>query len=147
MLGTLALLPKRGEQEQDIGHTYRAVSVDVRPCAIRCATEVREQEKHISDFDCAVAVDVLGAAERVAVAVEAIRCIFAGSCVGGVGVVIASQFVLTAGDFIFIAHAIVIAVAVDDAAGTVCGPAAGIAPGSVHACTVVNRGGCVVIAR
>ena len=47
MLGTLALLPKRGEQEQDVGHTYRAVSVDVRPCAIRCATEVREQEKHI----------------------------------------------------------------------------------------------------
>ena len=131
--GTLAFIPKGGEQKQNIRHTYSAIAIDIGACAIRSAAKVREQEKHIRYFDRAVAVDVFRAANRITIAVEAVSSELACSRIGCGGVVIASQFLLAAGDFICIAHPIVIAIAVDYAAGAVGCPAAIVTAGSVNA--------------
>ena len=118
----LALLPKRCEQEQDVRYAYCAVSVDVCVCAVRCTAEVREQKQDIRHFDRAVTVDVFGATQRVAVAVEAVSGELTCGRVGSIWVEIAGYFILAACDFVRIAHAVVIAVAVDHAAGSVVAP-------------------------
>ena len=115
-LYTSTLLSKRSEQEQDVGDADRTITINVRPCAIRSATEVGEQQQDIRHFDRAVSVDVFRAAEWVAVTVKTICCVLAGSFVSGIGVVVTRELVLAAGYFILVANPVAIAVAVNYAA-------------------------------